>query len=275
MKCRIALAQCEVSDSPEKNRNKAEQLIKKAAQKKAHIIVFPEYFVTGTKIKLKTAAAHESEYIKAYQELAKKYKIDVVPGSMVHEDDCGRHNMSVYIDSEGNVVGNYRKVHLWLSERASLADGHRSVVFNTKHGKIGLIICWDLMFPEIFRKMARKGVELVICPSYWSDGDCYSFDKKYGTRSDEKIVDALCVERAFENEVVLAYCNGVGRVRYGKKNEKLIGHSQMTMPLKGVVKKAKYRKEELVVANINTTILKDAEKAYKIRSDLKKTVKSV
>jgi predicted amidohydrolase len=68
------------------------------------------------------------------------------------------HNTTYYIDSSGKIKSRYRKVNLWRSERKYFVPGHKVSVFNTKFGKIGLIICWDLIFPEVFRKMVKRGL---------------------------------------------------------------------------------------------------------------------
>src|SRR6266702_2238894 len=62
---------------------------------------------------------------------------------------------------------DYEKVNLWLPERSYITPGEQITVFNTVYGRVGLIICWDLMFPEVFRSMVNQDVDMVICPSYW------------------------------------------------------------------------------------------------------------
>lgn len=88
--------------------------------------------------------------------LLKNIKIDIVPGSIIEKDKHSFYNTTYYIDSSGKVKSRYRKINLWHPERRYLNPGNEISVFNTKFEKIELIICWDLIFPEIFRKIVKK-----------------------------------------------------------------------------------------------------------------------
>ena len=272
MKLKIAVVQFEIKRlCPEANLKKAEKFIKKASLSKAQVIVFPEDFVTDPIVGKREFADSTNKYRNHFQGLAKKYSIDIVPGSIIEEDKLGLHNTTYYIDSTGKVKSRYRKVNLWHPERSYITPGHVVPVFKTKFGKIGLMICWDLIFPEIFRKMVKRGVEIIICPSYWCYGDAGN-GVKFDANSEIKLVDSLCVGRAFENEIIFVYCNAAGKLNLGKYSDTLIGHSQITIPFKGCVKKLDHNKEEMFIQEIDTAILKTAEKSYKIREDLQNRV---
>jgi predicted amidohydrolase len=273
MKVKIAVVQFEIKQySPEENLKKGEEFVKKASFSKANIIVFPEDFITGPiGLKLEEFADAKQKYCKFFQNLAKKYKIDIVPGSIIEKQKLGFYNTTYYIDSNGKIKSTYRKINLWHPEKYYLNRGNETCVFNTKYGKIGLIICWDLIFPEVFRSMARKGVNIVICPSYWTFEDA-SVGMKYNKNSDAYLVDSLCVGRAFENEIIMVYCNAAGKLILPKFEGKLLGHSQIAAPFRGAIKKLEHNREEMFVQEIDTAILKDAEKAYKIRNDLKSRI---
>ncbi len=273
MKLKIAVVQFEIKRlSPKYNLEKAEKFIKKASLSNAQIIVFPEDFITDPIVGKREFADSKNRYREHFQSLAKKYKIDIVPGSIIEEDKYGLHNTTYYIDSTGKIKSRYRKVNLWHPERSYINPGHEVPVFNTKYGKVGLIICWDLVFPEIFRKMAKKGVNIVICPSYWCYGDAGKIGNRYDKNSEIKLVDSLCTGRAFENEIIFVYCNASGKLNLGKYSDTLIGHSQITVPFKGAIKKLNHNNEEMFIQEVDTTILKDAEKVYKIRKDLKERI---
>lgn len=273
MKFKIAVVQLDIQyRSPEENLKKIETFIRRAAAAKAQMIVFPEDFISdpiiGGKLIVKSGNLHR----KQFQELAKKYGIDMVAGSFTEEDREGLHNTTYYIDSSGRIRSRYRKINLWHPEKSYIVPGHRVPVFNTKFGKIGLIICWDIMFPELFRKMAKQGVRIVICPSYWSYGDAGIIGKRYDKESETKLVDALCIGRAFENEIIFVYCNAAGEINKGKYSDALtgIGHSQITVPFKGAIRKLNNDKEGMFIQEIDTDILDAAEKVYKIRKEIKK-----
>jgi predicted amidohydrolase len=267
MEVTIAVVQFDIKQfAPEENLKKAEQYISQVAGQ-AQIVVFPEVFVTGPLNGDKRFADDKGYYVQYFQRLAATYAIDIVPGSIIESDDDKLYNTTYYIDKTGNMRGKYRKVNLWLPERSYVTSGSDIPVFETHYGKVGLIICWDLMFPETFRTMVRQGVELVICPSYW----CYE-DAGIGMRHDAnaevKLVNALCVARAFENEVILVYANAAGRETFDGVEETLIGRSQITVPFKGAVNLLDHNREEMFLQTVDMAILHDAERAYEIRSDL-------
>lgn len=254
-----------VQAAPEENLKKARMFVEEAATQ-ADVIVFPEDFVTGPLCGNKALADYNGQYRAYFQQLARQYAIDIVPGSIIEGDHDGLlYNTTYYIDKTGTIKGRYRKTNLWLSERTYLAPGNEVIVFDTAYGKVGLIICWDLIFPEVFRMMLRQGVEIVICPSYWCYEDA-GVGLTYDTHSEVKLVNALCIARAFENEVVLVYANAADSIN--AQQETLIGQSQVTVPFKGVLHLLSHTREEMFIQRVETNILKDAETAYEIRKDL-------
>jgi predicted amidohydrolase len=273
MKFKVAVVQFEIKQfCPEVNMKKAESFIEKAAIAEASIIVFPEDFLTGPiGGRLEEFADSKGRLCEFFQKLARKYKIDIVPGSIIEKDKFGFHNTAYYIDSEGKIRSKYKKINLWHPEKRYLNPGNQISVFNTRYGKVGLIICWDLIFPEIFRKMANSGVGIVICPSYWTFEDA-SIGLEYDKNSDVNLVDSMCVSRAFENEIIMIYCNASGSLVLPKFKGKLFGHSQITVPFRGAIKKLSHNREEMFIQEVDTAILKDAERAYKIRNDLRKRI---
>lgn len=269
MRVNIAIVQFEISQfSPQENLAKAEQFIKQAASAGADLIVFPEDFVVGPLNGRADYADFEQRYVRHFQHLAASYHLDIVPGSITEGDETGLYNTAYYIDHEGSIRGRYRKVNLWLPERSYVTPGSEIAVFETRFGKAGLIICWDLMFPEIFREMVRAGVELVLCPSYWCLEDAGP-GQQLNPQAEILLVNALCTVRAFENEVVLAYANAAGSARFEDgSNATLIGQSQITVPFKGALTACTHNNEALLIQEIDTAILRVAEEAYEIRSDL-------
>ena len=270
MEVTIAVVQFDIKQfAPEDNLKKAEQYIRQVAEQ-AQIIVFPEDFVTGPLNGNKRYADNEGYYAQYFQRLAAVYAIDIVPGSIIESEGDSLYNTTYYIDKTGNIKGKYRKVNLWLPERSYISAGSDTPVFETQFGKVGLIICWDLMFPEIFRAMVRQGVELVICPSYWCYEDA-GIGMMHDASSEVKLVNALCVARAFENEVILVYANAAGRETSDALDgieETLIGRSQITVPFKGALKLLDHNREELFLQTVDMAILHDAEQAYEIRRDV-------
>ncbi len=274
MRFKIAVVQFRITQyEPEKNLERIERFIKTASGK-ADIIVFPEDFLTGglSEKYIDKYADFNGRYKKIFQYLAKKYKIDIVAGSVIEGTKTAKYNTSYYIDYNGKVRGRYRKINLWLTERKHITSGNEISAFNTKYGKAGIVICWDLMFPEIFRSMARKGVKIVFCPSLWYRSGNFAPYKKYNLNAEIDHVNALCIARSVENNVIFIYANAVGSLKTsGGSFDEAIGQSQIAVPIKGILKRLE-DKESMFIQEVDTSILKDEENAYRIMDDLKKRI---
>ena len=270
MQLRVAVVQFEISQfTPQENLTKAEQFIQRAVSSAADLIVFPEDFLVGPLNGRADLADFDQSYVKHFQQLASQYHIDIVPGSIIEGDESGLYNTAYYIDRSGDILGRYRKVNLWLPERSYVTPGNDITVFATRFGKVGLIICWDLMFPEIFRAMVKEGVEIVICPSYWCLEDAGN-GQQFNPHAEVMLVNALCIARAFEHEIVLVYANAAGKTNLDGNKYTLIGQSQVTVPFKGPLDIVMHNDEAMFVQEVDTAILAIAEESYEIRSDLQK-----
>lgn len=274
MKIKIAVVQFEMQTwQIDKNIAKMEKFIANASQAKADLIVFPEDCVTGPVMKNADYVDHKKRFIKHFQKVAAQYKIDLVPGSWMEADPRtkGWYNTTYYIDRAGKIKGHYHKNHLWLSERSFLTPGNQISTFNTRFGKIGLVICWDLMFPEQFRAMTKRGVQIVICPSHWTKALATTKQIDLPTEWESTHVNALVRARAIENEIIMVYANLAGIGQYGDHQDEMIGQSQIAMPFFSPLKHLAHNQEEMFIYEVDTKYLKLAEKFYKIRTDLKKT----
>lgn len=269
MRLNLAVVQFDIFHiQPEQNLKRAEKFAEIAKNKNANVIIFPEIFITGPLKFNKNLADRDKKYLKIFQSWATKYCLDIIPGSIIEEEAEKLYNKSYYIDKSGRILGEYKKNNLWLPERFFIEPGKEISTFHTKFGRAGLIICWDLSFPEIFRRMVKKRVKIVYCPSYWSIRKT-ELGTKYNKDFEGRHINGLCVARAFENNIILVYCNAVGKLM-GKNNGFMVGNSQITAPFLGQIKVLDHLREEMLIQEINTDILKEAERVYKIRKDLKK-----
>ncbi len=274
MKPIISVVQFEAKQfCPADNMKRAEAYVRKAARKKAHVVVFPEDFLTGPICGQVEYVDFKHHYRDLFIAWSIRYNIDIVAGSVIEGDHKGWYNTSYYVDAKGTVKGCYRKVNLWLGERHYLTPGNQVKVFDTAYGKVGLVICWDLAFPEIFRKMVQQGVEVVYCPSFWCYPDA-GVGLKYNQKSEVIFVNALAVARAFENQIVLVYANAGGRFEIPEYqiDAQLIGQSQITTPFQGAIHRLEHNSESMFMQEVDLDILKDAETAYGIRTDLRERV---
>lgn len=261
---RIAVVQFRITHlNTETNFARIEEFIQRAKADVVDVVVFPEDCITasifGDLSKLDTDRAVRDRF----RSLAKQYAIDIVTGSVMEKTDKGNFNTSYYIDFEGNVLGMYRKNHLYPSEYRFLNPGIDAPVFDTRFGRAGIVICWDMLFPEIFARMKAQGVQIIYCPSYWYREIAESMAEQ-NPRSEEQLLDALCLARAVEANAALVYCNAAGVMTFPNgSTDTLIGHSQIVMPAVGAIERIEHHEELMIIQPVNLALLSDSAKIYK------------
>ena len=173
---KIALIQAEDKKSKEANLNYTIEKIAEAADNGANIVCTQElftgdYFCRSQSDKpFESAEAIPGPSTEVLQEAARKNKI-VVIGSLFEEALTGLYyNTCAVIDADGTYLGKYRKNHIpqdpFFEEKFYFAPGDTGYpVWNTKYGKLGVIICWDQWYPESARSLALKGAEIILVPT--------------------------------------------------------------------------------------------------------------
>jgi predicted amidohydrolase len=162
---RIAVVQFRIThlDKAE-NFRRIEEFVRQATRERTDIIVFPEDCITGSIFGDLSRLDMTGEARSFFQRIAKEHRIDIVTGSCMEGTSEGNFNTSYYVDATGNVLGTYRKNHLYPSEYKFLSPGTDAPVFGTAYGRAGIVICWDMLFPEIFQRMKAQGV--LACTPY-------------------------------------------------------------------------------------------------------------
>lgn len=274
----------------EDNFTRAESFIRQAAAQGADLAVLPEYHLTSwcpDHPDFISACAESATYLPRYQALARELNINMVPGTIceVHpasspdsadnqaDPQIEIRNMAYWITAgTGDLLASYQKKNLWHSERPHLTAGvsqspHRAFDTpltwgpdkNNRPIRAGMLICWDLAFPEAFRELLRDGAELVVIPSFWlCDGSDLDEDRK-GMNSDCEglFINSVMVARAFENECVVALCNAGGL-------------SQVVAPVYGPLggPGLGLNQEVMRVVEVDFGAVDVLEREYKVRQDL-------
>jgi predicted amidohydrolase len=212
-------------------------------------------------------------YTEEFCQLAKEYGLYLIMGTIIEREGDNLYNTSLLIDDTGKILGKYRKIKLWAGEKNYIKRGENAEVFETKFGKIGIEICWDLAFPEITKEMMLKGARMIFCTSFWLAGDKYGSITSPEVRgkipeidTESIFVDACVPARAIENEVIFIYVNGCGEFSTAKFTDRLIGHTQIAVPFYSTVAKAG-DEETLLISEIDLELTELAEKSYEIRED--------
>jgi len=243
MKLKISVAQMKIIRSdPEANLQKAEPLIARAAERGSHLICFPEMWTTGFEGKVhKRMSFTWDKTIAAVSILAREYGI-WISGSMPALNKEGNPaNTLILFDSSGEQVAVYQKSHLFslLSEDQYMAPGDSLTVVDTPWGLMGLSICYDLRFPELFRTYALKGVKLVLLPAAFP----------YPRLAHWKV---LTRARAIENQLFMVGTNRIGDEEFETEGKiTYFGNSCVIDPWGEALVEASENREELLGTEID------------------------
>ncbi len=225
MTLRVAAVQMNSGADKAANIAQAEALIERAAQSGAQLVALPELwtYLGPTDGNLPNAEPIPGPTIDRLAALARRHRITLHCGSMLERSDDPAdprpYNTAAVLNHEGQLIAKYRKIHLFdaapsgsaapYRESEGIQPGGEIVTFEAEGLAIGLAICYDLRFPELFRILALRGVQLIIMGS--------AFTMQTGRDHWEVLVRA----RAIENSVYLLAPDQVGahppqRVAYGR-----------------------------------------------------------
>jgi len=224
-------------EDPGANLERAACLVESAGAEGADLICFPEQFVTGWSPHSTRFSEEQDGYtVSTLRGLAREHSLSIV-GSYVQKHNPRPLNTAVAIDSRGEVVASYSKIHPFSpgGEDLHYDPGDHISVFSIENVRFGIAICYDLRFAPLFRAYARKGVHCVLVPSAWP---CSR------TRAWEILVSA----RALDNQFYVIGCNPTGTTPV----DKYCGHSLSADPV-GVIISRGGEGEELVMTDVDPT----------------------
>lgn len=199
---KIAIAQPAIAEGEcAANWRAARASLAQAGAGDAGLVILPEMWLTGYAYRqLPELAKRTPESVGRVGALAKKYGYHVVGSWAETGDDGHLHNTAMIIGPDGRVHARYRKVHLFgpMKETRHFVRGCTACVAKLAFGRVGLALCYDLRFPELARKMALQGAELLLYPAQWPQVRLGHFH-------------TLLAARAIENQVFVAGVNRAGR----------------------------------------------------------------
>ena len=221
------------------------------ARPETNLIVFPELITSGYEC-TKDEFARIAEEIKPgapsiirISTLCKKYEVSVVYGLPEFGADGEYYNSAVMLGPDGSILGSYRKVHLFDTEKLHFKPGTEINVIETPFGKVGLMICWDTAFPELARTYALQGADLLIVSTNWENP--YSDDWDLITRA-----------RAFDNTLHLVSSNRIGQ----EKTLSFFGHSNIISPTGKIIAALNEETEGIIHATLDLTQTPSLRKEY-------------
>jgi predicted amidohydrolase len=191
-----------LNDNEENLRRMAGIIQRICTEQPTDLIVFPELAVSGYECGLNFTRLAERVPGHAVSYLAGKaaeFNVHVAFGMPVRERvESILYNAVVLIGPDGELLGDYRKLHLRGEERLAFRPGYRMPIFETEFGQIGLMIGWDLAFPEVARSLVLDGADLVVVSAAWEAAHMEEWR-------------AYTMARACENAAYIAAANRVGQ----------------------------------------------------------------
>jgi len=240
----IAIGQisCRVGDKKHNIEN-MKRKIRQAKKREADLIAFPELALTGYVVRDRAYELAEpvptGPSARQIEEMAKKEDVHIIFGMIERSAKASAvlHNTALLIGPQG-YIGKYQKMYLpthsIFEEKRYFRPGYQTPVFETEIGKIGMIICYDIYFPEITRLLSLRGAKLIVCISA-------SPSVRRG------FFETLTAARAIENTVFVAFVNLAG-IQDGLQ---FWGGSRIIAPSGSLISRAKYDEDDLITANIN------------------------
>ncbi len=262
MAVRLALLQMNCSGAREQNMARAEQMIREAASKQAQIVLLPEvfhelFFITD----LNTGYFDRAEPIpgpitEVMQRLARELEVVIVAPIYERVGRSVYYNSAAIIDADGSLLGVYRKNHIPLNtifyEKLYFKPGNLGYpVFDTRYGKVGLLICHDRHYPEGARALALNGAEILLIPSATPD-------KSLSRKVWEK---ELCAHAIF-NEYFVAGLNRTGQ----EGNYFYYGHSVAFDPTGEMLAQAG-TDEEILLVDCDLDLINQRRRAWQFYRD--------
>jgi len=254
---KAAAVQLASDDNKERNVARAVKFVKQAISAGAELVVLPETFNYRGDAKDLAPIAEEipGKSLLPLIDLAKKHSVWILAGSVYEKarNSTKPYNTSVLIDNSGDIVAKYRKIHRFdisidgkeiLESKRNLA-GKEIVVAEIDGIKVGLSVCYDVRFPELYRKYSEKGVELICIPS--------SFTAPTGEAHWEVLVRA----RAIENQCFVIAPNQSG---VGAGGVRTFGNSMIVDPWGRIMTRAAQDSEEVIYANLDLAELHETRK---------------
>ena len=252
MRLTISLAQIDIAlGRPVENLAKVEGMIAEASQRGSQIVLLPELWSTGYDLERAEEHARTTERVLVrLTDLAKERSLFII-GSLLSAKVGRLYNRATILSPQGDLVGEYDKIHLFrlMEEERYFAPGTETPLFDFPWGKGALAICYDLRFPELFRKYALGGARVVFLPAEWP------YPRLEAWR-------VLLRARAIENQFFMVGCNRVGE----SKGKVFFGHSGIYDPWGEPVLEGG-EEERLLTAEIDLDVVDEARRKIPVFED--------
>lgn len=229
---------------PEENLNHAEELIRDAMKENPDTLVLPETWNTGffPKENLSELSCSNGSEVKAgIGTLAKKYSVNIVAGSVSNVRDGKVFNTAMIFNRDGKCMAEYDKTHLFtpMGEDKYFTAGNRLCRFSLDGVSCGVIICYDLRFPELVRTLSLSGLDMLFVVSQWPKARTFH-------------LKTLTTARAIENQMYVVCCNSCGTA-----DETVFGGNSAIIDPFGKTLASAGENEEIISADCDMSVLSE------------------
>ncbi|OXM86242.1 carbon-nitrogen family hydrolase [Paenibacillus rigui] len=260
-KWNVALLQMDIAiGEPERNFAKLESLLEEAVNHtvKPDVIVIPEMWNTGYALdQIHELADRNGERTQALlSAFSVKHGVNIIGGSIAEKKSEDILNTIYAFDREGKVVADYSKIHLFrlMDEEKYLKEGSRVGQFELDGVSAGMMICYDIRFPELARKLALGGAQLLFVPAEWPNPRLHHWR-------------TLLMARAIENQMFVISCNRVGI----SGTTEFFGHSMVIDPWGEVLAEGDGT-EQIIRAEIDLGLVAEVRSRIPIFEDRRPTL---
>lgn len=258
---RLALLQMNIeAGNPEANFAKlASQLEEAVGQaNKPDVIMFPEMWNTGYALtEIKTLADQDGARTRAYlSEFSRKHQVNIIGGSIAETKGDQVLNTIYAFDRSGQVIADYSKIHLFrlMDEEKYLAAGDKPGKLTLEGAEAGMMICYDIRFPELARKLALEGAKLLFVPAEWPNPRLHHWK-------------TLLTARAIENQMFVIACNRMGT----SGDTQFFGHSLVLDPWGETIAEAG-EEETILYADIDLSLVDSVRAKIPVFEDRRPTI---
>ncbi len=272
---KIGLVQMRCTDDARENQAAAEDGIREAAKRGAKVVSLPElyrslYFCQSEDHgNFALAESIPGPSTKALGALAKKLKVAIV-GSLFERRAAGvYHNTAVVLDADGRHIGTYRKMHIpddpLYYEKFYFTPGDLGFqAFDTKHGRIGTLVCWDQWYPEAARLTALRGPSVIFYPTAigW-----HPSEKKQWGEQQTSAWQTIQRSHAIANGVYVGAVNRVGHEGAKDGGIEFFGGSFICDPYGRMIAEASRTKPEVLVAEVDPKVVETARQHWPFLRD--------
>ena len=235
--CRVLAVQKKTRPTPEENMRAVRDILDSYAGEDMDFILLPEIFTCPYDNSCFPVFAQEDggEVYTFLSELAAEQHSYLIGGSVPERDEEGKiYNTSYIFDRNGELIGKHRKVHLfdidvpggqYFKESDVLTKGEKATVFDTEFGKMGVCICFDIRFPELFLQMRKAGARMVFVPAAFNmtTGPAHWETLFRGRALDQQIYMLGCSPARDETASYVAYGHSILTDPWGRVLKELDG----------------------------------------------------